>query len=304
MASPTPFPGAAAPTAAAAVDAFLAARHLAPGSRRVYRLTLDELVEALGPDRALDELDARQVAAAAEDRWGQAPPTTWNRVVATVTSWARWCARQGWTGRDLAAGLERRRVPGDETRAIPHAQLEALWARTDVSLRDKTLWRLLYETAARAEEILGLDVADLDLANKRAVVTGKGGGREVVHWQTGAARLLPRLMERRHAGPVFLTHRKPSNRNAPASVDLCPVTGRARLSYRRAAEAFTDATGYTLHQLRHSALTHLAEEGVDSLMLAAKSRHHDVRTLARYARPGPEAVARMTAEHDPARRRR
>ena len=33
-------------------------------------------------------------------------------------------------------------------------------------LRDKTLWQMLYETAARAHEILALDVADLDLANR------------------------------------------------------------------------------------------------------------------------------------------
>ena len=35
----------------------------------------------------------------------------------------------------------------------------------------------------------------------------------------------------------------------------------------------------------------------------AKSRHESLRTLQRYVRPGVEAVARLTAEHDPARRR-
>jgi hypothetical protein len=39
-------------------------------------------------------------------------------------------------------------------------------------------------------------------------------------------------------------------------------------------------------------------------MLLARSRHASIRSLERYARPGPEAVARMTAESDPARRRR
>jgi len=36
------------------------------------------------------------------------------------------------------------------------ADLEALWRRDDLRLRDKTLWRLLYETAARANEALNL----------------------------------------------------------------------------------------------------------------------------------------------------
>jgi len=51
---------------------------------------------------------------------------------------------------------------------------------------------MLYETAARTNEILALDIADLDLGRKPAVVIDKGGHREVVVWACGAARLLPR----------------------------------------------------------------------------------------------------------------
>ena len=54
---------------------------------------------------------------------------------------------------------------------------------------------------------------------------------------------------------MFLTGRRAPAGSAPA--DTCPVTGRARMSYRRAAEIFTSATvpldpagrGWTLHQL-------------------------------------------------------
>ena len=37
-------------------------------------------------------------------------------------------------------------------------------------LREKTLWRMLYETAARAAEILEIDVQDLDLDNRQAPI--------------------------------------------------------------------------------------------------------------------------------------
>src|SRR3954447_7734745 len=49
--------------------------------------------------------------------------------------------------------------------------------------------------------------------------------------------------------------------------------------------------GWTLHQLRHSALTHDAEDGTSTPMLLARSRHASVRSLERYARPGVDAVA-------------
>jgi site-specific recombinase XerD len=59
-----------------------------------------------------------------------------------------------------------------------------------------------------------------------------------------------------------------------------------------------------LHQLRHSALTYLAEEGVNLPLLMAKSGHQNLRSLQRYARPSADAVACLTAVHDPARRKR
>ncbi len=39
-------------------------------------------------------------------------------------------------------------------------------------------------------------------------------------------------------------------------------------------------------------------------MLLARSRHASMRSLERYARPGPEALARHAAATDPAARRR
>jgi integrase/recombinase XerD len=52
-----------------------------------------------------------------------------------------------------------------------------------------------------------------------------------------------------------------------------------------------------------SALTHAAEDGTNLPLLLARSRHASVRSLERFARPGPEAVAHHLAETDPARRR-
>ena len=154
--------------------------------------------------------------------------------------------------------------------------------------------------------VLALNIADLDLAARRAVVVGKGGRAEVIGWETKTARLLPRHLHRRRAGPLFLTDIAPAPAppRPPAQADFDPATGRARLSYRRAAEIFTTAGGgWTLHQLRHSRLTHLAEAGVGLPMLMTKSRHTSLASLAIYAKPTFDAVAAATAALDPDRRR-
>lgn len=294
------FPGRV-PSLAGAVEAFFADKDLAANSRRAYRGALDALVEDLGAHLPLERLDAGVVRRVLEGHWGTAAPATWNARVTAVQSFAAYCARNHWLTGDEVDGLERKRLPRDDTRAIAFEDLDVLWGRADVALREKTLWKMLYETAARANEILALNIEDLDMARKRAVVTGKGGHRESVVWASGTARLLPRYLAGRTRGPVFVTSRRPNV--VPAEVDRCPDTGLGRLSYQRAWAAFKEASGgRTLHQLRHSALTHLGEAGVSAVLLQAKSRHSDPRTLARYVKPGIEAVAALTAEHDRGRR--
>jgi integrase/recombinase XerD len=77
-------------------------------------------------------------------------------------------------GHRPTTSLAQRREHLDLTRALSRAELETVWRRDDLRLRDKTLWRLLYETAARASEAFNLNLEDL--ANKRARVISKGGG--------------------------------------------------------------------------------------------------------------------------------
>jgi integrase len=289
----------------AALDAFATRRELAAATSCSYSKTLRRLAREIGPDRPLADVAHGELARAAEQAFGALAPATWNRHVATLRSFEHYCVRHGWGLPAGADTLERRREPADRTRAIPHTQLERLFSGPGLAVRERALWRLLYESAGRASEVLGIDVEDLDLDNRRARVRSKGGDIDHLYYQTAAARLLPRLIAGRTRGPLFLAERAPAPARAPATRDLCPTTGRARLSYRRAAEIFAAASGgWTLHQLRHSAITHLAEAGVNLPLLMAKSRHTSLRSLQRYARPGPEAVAALTAEHDPARRRR
>jgi integrase len=294
-------------TLATAIAAFLSEHELSPGSQRVYAGALRAIQDGLGADTLLARLDephaAEQLAIWFRGRYDQTAPATRVRQLAILRSACAFWRMRAWITTDPTTQLDRPKVPLDRTKALTRDQIASLWRRDDVALRERAFWRLLYESAARANEILSLDIEDLDLPNKRARVTSKGGAVEWVFWQTGAALLLPRLLAGRTTGPVFLADRQPTQ--AVPRVDRCPLTGRARLSYRRAAELFSQATGgWTLHQLRHSALTHAAEDGTNTPILRARSRHASVRSLERYARPSPEAVARHIAEHDPARRRR
>jgi len=231
-------------------------------TRRAYAGVLDRLAAELGPGRPLAAVTGDEVAAALRRLWGDRAPATWNRNRAAAVSWLTWCAsRKRWPAPHLPGDAERRKENSDATRALPRGRVERLLSRRDIPLREKTLWRMLYETAARASEILALNVEDLDLEQRRAPVRSKGGDTEFVYWDTGTAHLLPRLLRlpdgtTRTRGPLFLANRRPVPARRPALRDICPHTGRARLGYDRARVLFkkhTAATsgGLELHQLRH-----------------------------------------------------
>ncbi|MBG6089569.1 tyrosine-type recombinase/integrase [Actinomadura viridis] len=299
-------------TLAAAVDRYLDSIPTAT-TRASYDDTLARLIDVAGGADPVAGLTPEDFAAVM-DRWNTAAAATWNRHLSALTSFTTWAQRQELLATNPARRLTRRKPPRRGDRSIPRARLDKLLADDTHALRERVLWRMLYETAARAEEILSLNIEDLDPEFRRARVTSKGGAIEYVHWATGTARLLPRLLKGRTTGPVFLADRcaPTTGRRAPAAADICPTTGRSRLSYPRAEYLFKTATraldphdrGWTLHQLRHSALQHLAAAGRTAAELQAKSRHQHLASLGAYVRLGEHTSAQVTADTDPASRRR
>jgi integrase len=296
-------PGSDGMTLAAAVDAYLTTlRHPEKaGTGRVYAGPLRALVTQFGEDADPGALDPDALAEWFTGRWGERSPARWNGVLNAIRSAVAYWADQGWTTGDPTARLRRRKVAADRDRALSRAEVERLLTDDRHSLRDRLLWRMLYESAARSAEVLALDVADLDMPNRSTRVRRKGGVQDVIVWQTATARLLPRYLKGRTDGPLFVTERRARVELPPGDLDS---RGRARLGYRQAEDIFKAASGgATLHQLRHSALTHAAEDGTSTPMLMARSGHTSVRSLVKYARVSAEALRAHLDATDPARRR-
>ncbi|MBV2154636.1 hypothetical protein [Kitasatospora sp. SUK 42] len=257
-----------------AVERYLAASGLAEGSRRIYRIALGTWAWALadrpaptGPERRrarppvlplalLDHPDAAErLRTAVALRGATTDPRTLNRELSTLRAAVAWWRAQGWTDGDPTADLRPHPLPEPAATAGPLTpdELRTLFALR-APLREQTLWHLLHESGAAIETVLALNTDQLDLPHRR---THPRPGRTPVTWRPGTARLLPLLIAGRATGPLLLTDRR-----APAgtpTADRCPHTGRARLSYRRAAELFTAHTrplsdppgpGWTLRQLR------------------------------------------------------
>jgi integrase len=156
---------------------------------------------------------------------------------------------------------------------------------------------MLYESASRAGAVLALNIEDLDLPNKQAKITAKGGDTMWITWSTDTAHLLPHLIAGRESGPLFLSEHRPGpHRKATTDPrDICPETQRVRLGYDRARVLLAHyADGLRPHQLRHSSATHLGEANVSANVIMTKTGHKSLRSVQRYVQPGLAAVHAAT----------
>ncbi|BCJ42123.1 hypothetical protein GCM10010168_64990 [Actinoplanes ianthinogenes] len=217
----------AGPLLGAAADEFLAG--LGGATALAYRKTLGRMRRALGERTPLSALDAAGVAAAVAATWPDAAPRGWNRHLAALRSFTAWAGVPR-----LADDLKNRSVPersGSEPGEPPDLD--------GVGLRERTLWLMVQESGAPIGAVLALNVEDLD-----------GPGGPGVTWGERTAALIPELIAGRTRGPLFLSDRRPAPARRPPPADLCPETGRRRLSYERAEYLFKRATGRTLRSLR------------------------------------------------------
>jgi integrase len=100
-------------------------------------------------------------------------------------------------------------------------------------------------------------------------------------------------------GGLALSARRPRRRGTTVTLGHRPGYDRAQVLFKKYTAT---SNGLELHQLRHSASTHLGDQKVPLQLIMAKARHKSPRTAMRYVKPGNKAVAEVTSLLGPPRR--
>jgi len=275
-------------------------------TRRAYLTDLRSLFAFLderAPGAGLDALSLPLLRGwlAAQAAAGAAR-TTLARRTSSAKTFTAWAARRGLLAVDPAARLQvpkaRRTLPA----VLRQDQALAAMAAADLgaeqgdplALRDRLIVEMLYATGIRVSELCGLDVDDVDTANRLLRVLGKGNKqRTVPYGKPAAASLRSWLADGRPAlaaaesGPALLL--------GPRGRRLDPR--QARTVVHQTMSAVDGAPDIGPHGLRHSAATHLLEGGADLRVVQELLGHTSLATTQLYTHV---TVARLRAVHDQA----
>lgn len=251
----------------------------------------------------LDDLDLPLLRSwlASMTRAGMARSTVARRS-ASARTFCAWATRTGLLVTDpalrLASPRRERTLPGVLGRVEAGALLDVAATASDdgdpIHLRDRAALELLYASAVRVGELVGLDVDDVDLDQRTLRVMGKGAKERVVPFGVPAAAavrdwlLSGRPQLARHAsGPALLLGR----RGARADPRQVRSAVHALLSH------VPGAADMGPHGLRHTAATHLLEGGADLRAVQEMLGHATLQTTQIYTHV---SVERLKATYEQA----
>jgi integrase/recombinase XerC len=272
-----------------------------------YRSDLVDLVD-FASRRGVDDVEGLDLALLRDWLWEATERglarTSIARRAASARGWTAWLHRRGRIAADPGARLKapraQRTLPRVVTQQALGAALAALGDRAGgddpVAVRDAAVAELLYASALRVSELVGLDLPDVDRRRRMVRVTGKGAKERVVPYGAPAARALDRYLD---LGRPAIVAAATSSGAAAASASPAVFLGvrGARLGvrsvHRQIAALLSSIPGTSAggpHALRHSAATHLLDGGADLRAVQEFLGHASLGTTQIYTHVSAERL--------------
>ncbi len=219
--------------------------------------------------------------------------STLARRSTAVRSWSGWLARTGAVPTDVAGRLRAPKADHHLPRVLTRGQMDGLLAGLvgaaaggdAIAARDLAIIELLYASALRVSEIVGLDLGDLDLGRLTVRVTGKGSKERVVPFGVPAQRAIVAYERRRH-----------ELLGEPTPAVFLGARGKrmgTRGVYELIAGLLADVPGSGPsgpHTLRHTAATHLLDGGADLRAVQEMLGHASLGTTQLYTHVSTERL--------------
>ncbi len=250
--------------------------------------------------QALDSQHLRMFAA--RSHAGGLAPRSVQRRLSAVRSFFRWLQREkavtGNPAVDVRAPKSRRSLPVTVD-ADQMARLLDIRDTTPLALRDRALMELLYSSGLRLAELVGLDLPDLDLADRTVRVTGKGRKARIVPFGSKAIAALGAWLRARTevavSGEMAVFIGRGGRRLGPRAV-------QARVAWWARRQGLP--VHLHPHLFRHSFASHILESSQDLRGVQELLGHADIATTQVYTHLDFQHLARIYDQAHPRARRK
>ncbi len=261
----------------AAAARFLDSPALAEGTRRAYRVDVEEFCAWLDKrGTALDDVDVRvrveYAATLGAARAGRRPsklaPATIARKLAAIRAFLRHSLGAARVPDARLGPRIGRRLPEATRQQDLERELAALEGEGPLPLRNRALVELVYSAGLRSAEATGLDLGDVDFEQELVHVRrGKGGKERVVPLGEEASHWVARYV--REARPLL----------ANGANDALFISARGK----RLDTSTLRRLAPHPHRLRHAFATHLLEGGADLRTIQELLGHSSLSTTQMYS---------------------
>jgi integrase/recombinase XerC len=280
-------------------------RRLSRHTESAYRRDLDTLAsfceaEKIAAWKQVDNFHVRTFAA--REHKGGLGPRSVQRRLSALRGFFNYLIRERVIDANPAADIRAPKGAKRLPKTLDVDQVGVLLNRradSALSRRDLAMLELLYSSGLRLAELGGLDVADLDLADRTVRVLGKGAKTRVLPVGRKAVEALRAWLGERRAlvkdgaGALFV------GRNGKR------IGARA---IQKRIGRWAAASGLNVpvhpHLLRHSFATHLLESSRDLRGVQELLGHADISTTQVYTHLDFQHLARIYDESHPRARRR
>jgi integrase/recombinase XerC len=259
----------------------MAARNCSPATLKAYGADLRGFIKFFPDAPQISEFRVPMIREWMASLYSRGiGPKSINRHVASVRRLSRMLKRDGLIKVNPAALVLTPKTP----RVLPAVYSPEQMGRfldqvrlADSPLRDVAMLELLYGCGLRAAEIAGLNVGDVDRAERWLLVRGKGlKERQVPYGRRAADALEKYLVSRKgpgHQQPVF------------AHAQDKRLTVRAiNLIVKRYGTVYAGDPTLHPHSFRHAFATHLLNSGADLRCIQEMLGHSRLATTEKYTR--------------------
>ncbi len=215
------------------------------------------------------------------------------RKVSTVRGFYRFLVREGRLEANPLAHVSspkrERRLPAILSKDHLVALIESAGEQTPQGLRNRAILEIAYAAGVRLSEIVGLDLRNLDLAERTLLVRGKGSKERMVIFGSSAERAVRRYLS--DGRPHLSRLQEPAlflNRGGTR------LSGRSvqQIVRRHALKAGLDQRVFP-HLLRHSFATHMLDGGADLRVVQELLGHANASTTQIYTHVTEEQARRV-----------